>query len=133
MATVQIMRGCDVPMRVFQIVDPNNNNAPIEISTINDIKINVYKRNEQGAKTNVAIFRLSPEGNNGQIETVDDALGKVGFVVNRTMTKGMKPGKIYAEIEVRLTTTSAYINSLVKLGKDSYEVCEIIENSNAEI
>lgn len=133
MATVQIMRGCDVPMRVFQIIDPNNNNAPIEINTINDIKINVYKRNEQGAKTNVAIFRLTPEGNNGQIETVDDALGKVGFVVNRTMTKAMKPGKIYAEIEVKLTASDDYINSLVKLGKDSYEVCEIIENSNAEV
>ena len=133
MATVQIMRGCDVPMRVFQIVDPNNNNAPIEISTINDIKINVYKRNEQGAKTNVAIFRLSPEGNNGQIETVDDALGKVGFVVNRTMTKGMKPGKIYAEIEVNVYDDFFSPPSVKKIGKDNFEVCEIIENSNAEI
>lgn len=132
MATVQIMRGCDVPMRTFQIVDPANNNAPIHIDTIEDIKINVYKRNEQGAKTNVAIFRLEPQGDNGEIEIVDNDTGKVGFVVNREMTKKMKPGKIYAEIEVKLTTTDAYINSLAKLGKDSYEVCEIIENSNAE-
>lgn len=130
MAAAQIMIGNDVPMRTFQITDGETPANNIPISDINDIKINVYRRTEHGAKVNVAVFRLTPVGDNGEIIVVDDANGKVGFIVNREITLKCPIGILYAEIEVQLNEGSEYISSLVKLGGDGYEVCEIIESSN---
>lgn len=130
MAVVQIMKGNDVPMRTFQITDGETPASNIPISDINDIKINVYRRTEHGAKVNVAVFRMTPVGDNREIITVDDANGKVGFIVNREITVKCPIGILYAEIEVQLNEGSEYISSLVKLGGDGYEVCEIIESSN---
>lgn len=128
---MQVMKGNDVPMCTFTITDSNASPSVIPISSIDDIKINVYRKNESGAKTNLSVFRLTPKGTNGTINVIDDAGGKVGFVINREMTIKYPIGKIYAEIEVQLPEGSEYLNSLAKLGDDGFEICEIIESSNA--
>lgn len=128
---MQVMKGNDVPLCTFTIMDSNASPNVIPISSIDDIKVNVYRKNESGAKSNLAIFRLTPQGTNGIINVIDDAGGKVGFVINRTMTLKFPAGKIYCEIDVQLPEGSEYLDSLAKFGDDDFEICEIIESSNA--
>jgi hypothetical protein len=128
---MQVIKGNDVPLCTFTITDSNASPSVIPISSIDDIKINVYKKNENGAKSVLSIFRLTPQGTNGTINVIDDAGGKVGFVINRNMTLKFPVGKIYAEIDVQLPEGSEYLDSIAKFGDDGFEICEIIESSNA--
>lgn len=123
------LQGCDVLMRQFQILDSAGD--PIPLDEINDIKINIYKQNENGAKDKVYILRKgTPLTGNGQVIEVDIAEGKVGFIVPRTVTKKLTPGLIYAEIEVQLEAGAEYESSLQKVGGDNYIVTEIIASAD---
>lgn len=129
------MKGNDVQMRTFQITDgvpteENPSGTPIPLTSIVDYKINVYRRNEQGQKVNLVVFRKSPVGNNKQAIEVDVDLGKIGFVVDRTVTLKAEKAVYYCEVEVMLTVGSEYINNELKVGADAYELCEIIDSSN---
>lgn len=125
MAVEKVLQGTDVSMRTFQIKDDAGVN--IAIADINDYNIYVYTL-DNGVKTHLFNFKKTPIGDDNDIVVVD--ANTIGFIVNRDLTKGLEPCRLYAEIEVQLTASSDYISSLINSGKDSFVVCDIIQSSN---
>lgn len=126
MAAENILQGTDVTMRTFTIKDSGGTIIPI--ANILDYHIYVYSL-ANGLKTNKITYKKTPvAATDKQIVVVDT--NTIGFVVDRNYTKTAKPGLLYAEIEVQLTTSSSYVSSKMNTGADAYVVCNIIQSAN---
>lgn len=67
----------------------------------------------QRIKSNTGIYGIT---------TITDASGIVEIVINREKTRDIPNQKLYLETRIRLTASSAFINSLQNLGVNETEI-----------
>lgn len=90
------------------------------ISALNALEFYVY-RLENNKKILIATYKKSNTGIYG-ITTITDASGIVEIVINREKTRDIPNQKLYLETRIRLTASSAFINSLQNLGVNETEI-----------
>jgi hypothetical protein len=101
----------------------------IAISSLSAYEIYVY-RIFNNQKIIVASYK---DSNTGIYDIVvnDGPNGKIDIILNREITSKTEPSKLYAEVRIRKTATSAFISSLQNLGEEGMLIGELKSTINS--
>lgn len=122
-----MVQNSDIKVR-FTLTDGTN---AYNISALNDYEVYIYTLTALKEKTLIATYKKSNAGKYGI--TVDDAPnGKIIVTVHRQDTINAAPGKLYAEIRLRLTATSEFVSSVQNVGATGIEVTTLDKTANTK-
>lgn len=121
----KVLKGTDMETSTFKFYDDEG--TPIPIGTIDDYNIYVYGL-KGDKKVLYFTYMKTPTGDAKPIEVVDTYT--ISFVVDRQQTLAVPTGILYIEIVAKFPSTTEYILSQKKSGKDGYILCEIVDSAN---
>lgn len=105
-----------------------SNGVALPINSINDYHVYIYSLSGND-KILLAVYK---KNNTGQFAIgIDVTLSNaITIVVSRELTRGLVTGSIYAEVMVRLTATSDFVNSVMNNGTTGIVIDKVEVSAN---
>lgn len=121
-----IVQNSDVKL-ILTLIDENGDAYVID--NLNNYEVYVYYLNVI-TKTLCGTFKKANTGP-FSINIEDSATGKISIVINRQTLRGVS-GKLFAEVKIRVTADSDFIDSVQNLGTTANLIGTVVKSANNE-